>query len=201
MTDQQGNVYKTIVIGTQEWMAENLNTSVYRNGDPIPTNLDDATWQNTTSGAWAYYNNDVSYACPYGKLYNWYACVDARQLCPVGWHEPTDAEWSILTNYLGGQVAAGGKMKSTGTIEAAMGLWYSPNTAANNSSGFSGVPGGIRYDFGGYGNNGYVCGWWSSSDYDLPNAYYRGLTYSDGPVVRSNNFVKQYGYSVRCLKN
>ena len=90
MTDQEGNVYKTIVIGTQEWMAENLNTSIYRNGDAILTNLDNAIWQNTTSGAWAYNSNDSSYAFPYGKLYNWYACVDARQLCPVGWHVPTD---------------------------------------------------------------------------------------------------------------
>jgi hypothetical protein len=100
MTDQEGNVYKTIVIGTQEWMAENLNTSIYRNGDPIPTNLDAATWLATTSGAWAYYNNDASNACPCGKLYNWYTCVDARELCPVGWHVPSDEEWTLLTEYL-----------------------------------------------------------------------------------------------------
>jgi uncharacterized protein (TIGR02145 family) len=144
MTDQEGNVYKTIVIGTQEWMAENLNTSIYRNGDPIPTNLDDAAWSSTTSGAWAYYNNDASNACPYGKLYNWYTCVDARGLCPVGWHVPSDAEWIVLTDFLGGEAVAGGKLKSTGTIEAGTGLWYAPNINAINISGFSAPPSGYK---------------------------------------------------------
>jgi uncharacterized protein (TIGR02145 family) len=161
MTDQEGNVYKTIMIGTQEWMAENLNTSIYRNGDAIPTGLSNAEWDstiNTQQGAWAYYNNDASYACPYGKLYNWYACVDARQLCPVGWHVPTDAEWSVLTDYLGGESVSGGKMKTTG-------LWSAPNTGATNSSGFSAAPGGARTQVGDCfdcpGDNGY---WWSSSE-------------------------------------
>jgi uncharacterized protein (TIGR02145 family) len=200
MTDQEGNVYKTIVIGTQEWMAENLNTSIYRNGDAIPTNLDDGTWQNTTSGAWAYYNNDASYACPYGKLYNWYACVDARQLCPVGWHVPTDAEWTVLTDFLGGEAVAGGKMKTTGTIEAATGLWYSTNTGATNSSGFSGAPGGDRIYYGDYvniGGNGY---WWSSSEYDTANAWYRVLGYVNGNASRIN-YNKRIGFSVRCLRD
>jgi uncharacterized protein (TIGR02145 family) len=201
MTDQQGNVYKTIVIGTQEWMAENLNTSIYRNGDAIPTNLDDGTWQNTTSGAWAYYNNDASYACPYGKLYNWYACVDARQLCPVGWHVPTDAEWTVLTDFIGGEAVAGGKMKTTGTIEAATGLWYSPNTGATNSSGFSGAPGGSRYDFGDYVNVGDFGFWWSSSEYSTSLAWGRSLRYAYDFVDRSNYLVKHYGLSVRCLRD
>jgi uncharacterized protein (TIGR02145 family) len=200
MTDQQGNVYKTIVIGTQEWMAENLNTSIYRNGDAIPTNLDNGTWQNTTSGAWAYYNNDVSYACPYGKLYNWYACVDARQLCPVGWHVPTNAEWTVLTDFLGGEAVAGGKMKTTGTIEAATGLWYSPNTGATNSSGFSGAPGGFRDDFGDYFNFGYKGYWWSSSENDTNNAWNRYLNYNND-IANRNVFNKPYGFSVRCLRD
>jgi uncharacterized protein (TIGR02145 family) len=200
MTDQEGNVYKTIVIGTQEWMAENLNTSIYRNGDAIPTNLDDGTWQNTTSGAWAYYNNDASYACPYGKLYNWYACVDARQLCPVGWHVPTDAEWTVLTDFIGGEAVAGGKMKTTGTIEAATGLWYSPNTGATNSSGFSGAPGGLRASSGGYfyfGDTGY---WWSSSEFDTYFAWVRYLYFYDVNASRGSDF-KQFGFSVRCLRD
>jgi uncharacterized protein (TIGR02145 family) len=200
MTDQQGNVYKTIVIGTQEWMAENLNTSIYRNGDPIPTNLDDATWSSTTSGAWAYFNNDASYACPYGKLYNWYTCVDARQLCPTGWHVPTDAEWTVLTNYLGGESIAGGKMKTTGTIEAATGLWYNPNAEATNSSGFSGAPGGFRFDYGAYNFIGYFGNWWSSSEDDT--SYARGwyLDYSFG-FAYSYIGDKQEGFSVRCLRD
>jgi uncharacterized protein (TIGR02145 family) len=198
MTDQEGNVYKTIVIGTQEWMAENLNTSIYRNGDPIPTNLDSATWQATTSGAWAYYDNDASYACPYGKLYNWYACADARQLCPVGWHVPSDPEWTVLRNYLGDE--AGGKMKTTGTIEAGTGLWHSPNTTATNSSGFSGAPGGGRGYTGNYfaiGNGG---DWWSSSELS-PNLAMFLLLY--GPDVFPNFYsnYKQAGFSVRCLRD
>ncbi|MFN5620024.1 MAG: fibrobacter succinogenes major paralogous domain-containing protein [Flavobacteriales bacterium] len=200
MTDQEGNVYKTIVIGTQEWMAENLNTSIYRNGDAISTNLDNAAWASTTSGAWAYYNNDAGYACPYGKLYNWYTCVDARQLCPTGWHVPTDAEWTVLTDYLGGEAVAAGKMKTTGTIEAATGLWYSPNTEATNSSGFSGAPGGVRYSNGAYyyiGDNG---NWWSSSEVGTNAAWYRYLYYDDGNAGRSDCY-KRNGFSVRCLRD
>ena len=210
MTDQEGNVYKTIVIGTQEWMAENLNTSIYRNGEAIPTGLSDAEWENTIStqqGAWAYYNNDASNACPYGKLYNWYACVDARQLCPVGWHVPTDGEWSTLINFLdptagGGSSVnvAGGMMKTTGTIEGATGLWYSPNAEATNGSGFSGAPGGYRDNVGGYsgiGNNGY---WWSSSEIGASNAWYRILFFNNGYADRfyAN---KRSGFSVRCLRD
>jgi uncharacterized protein (TIGR02145 family) len=200
MTDQEGNVYKTVVIGTQEWMAENLKTGVYRNGDAIATDLDSAAWRNTTSGAWAYYNNGASYACPFGKLYNWNACVDARQLCPVGWHVPTDLEWSILTVYLGGDAVAGGKMKSTGTIESATGLWHSTNSGATNSSGFSGVPGGNRYNDLVYANVGYVGLWWSSSELDSGNARFLSLNNDNSNTFRGYNN-KQFGYSVRCLRD
>jgi uncharacterized protein (TIGR02145 family) len=200
MTDQEGNVYKTIVIGTQEWMAENLNTSVYRNGDAIPTNLDDATWAATTSGAWAYYNNDASYACPYGKLYNWFTCADARGLCPVGWHVPSDAEWTVLTDFLGGESVAGGKMKSTGTIEATTGLWVFPNSGATNSSGFSGLSGGDRYSDGGYFYKGEYGFWWSDSELNTNSAWRRDLNYNYGDVPRNPDF-KNIGFSVRCLRD
>jgi uncharacterized protein (TIGR02145 family) len=202
MTDQEGNVYKTIVIGTQEWMAENLNTSVYRNGDAIPTNLDDATWAATTSGAWAYYNNDASYACPYGKLYNWFTCVDARGLCPVGWHVPSDAEWTVLTDFLGGESEAGGKMKSTGTIEAATGLWNGPNTGATNSDGFSGVPTGLRHNtFGYYEQGGQYGYWWSLLEFDELNAWYRRLDYVNDNAFQDMGSNKRNGFSVRCLRD
>jgi uncharacterized protein (TIGR02145 family) len=200
MTDQEGNLYKTIVIGTQEWMAENLNTSIYRNGDAIATGLDDPAWLTSTSGAWTYFSNDASYACPYGKLYNWYACVDVRQLCPVGWHVPSDVEWMVLTNYLGGASVAGGKMKTTGTVETFTGIWYNPNAEATNNSGFSGAPGGGRYDYGQYtniGENGY---WWSSSEYDFFNSWGRILNNGIGGTL-SYYFVKQSGFSVRCLRD
>jgi uncharacterized protein (TIGR02145 family) len=200
MTDQEGNVYKTIVIGTQEWMAENLNTSIYRNGEAIPTNLDDAAWQNTTSGAWAYYNNDASYACPYGKLYNWYACVGARQLCPVGWHVPTDDEWTYLINYFGGEAFAGGLMKTTGNLEAATGLWFSPNAEATNISGFSGAPGGYRASIGLYGDFGSDGYWWSSSERDPFDAWRRNLGSNNGNAQRYVTD-KRTCLSVRCLRD
>jgi uncharacterized protein (TIGR02145 family) len=202
MTDQEGNVYKTIVIGTQEWMAENLNTSIYRNGDAIPTNLDDATWAATTSGAWAYYNNDASFACPYGKLYNWFTCVDARGLCPVGWHVPSDAEWTVLTEFLGGESVAGGKMKSTGTIEATTGLWNGPNTGATNSDGFSGVPTGLRHNtFGYYEQGGQYGYWWSLLEFDELNAWYRRLDYVNDNAFQDMGSNKRNGFSVRCLRD
>ena len=203
MTDQEGNTYKTIVIGTQEWMAENLNTSIYRNGDAIPTGLSNSEWESTITtqeGAWTYYNNDPSYACPYGKLYNWYACVDSRLLCPVGWHVPTDPEWTVLTDYLGGEEIAGGKMKITGTIESATGLWYAPNSEASNSSGFSGGPQGDRNFLGESGGIGELGFWWSSSEVDTNYAWNRYLYYNIGSALRLEN-VKRNGFSVRCLRD
>ena len=199
MTDQEGNVYKTIVIGTQEWMAENLNTSVYRNGDAIVTDLDNSAWGATTTGAWSYYNNDASYACPYGRLYNWFACTDARGLCPTGWHVPSDVEWTVLTDFLGGQYVAGGKMKSTGMVEDETGLWLSPNLEATNSSGFSGVPSGGRYLLG-YSYLGDSGDWWDSSFSGTNTASGRDLFFYDGiaAVVFTS---KKSGLSVRCLRD
>jgi uncharacterized protein (TIGR02145 family) len=195
MTDQEGNVYKTIVIGTQEWMAENLKTSIYRNGEAI-----DITGTSFTTGAWSL-NNDSQYDCPYGKLYNWYAVVDSRNVCPTGWHVPTDAEWTTLTDYLGGQsdenynFFAGGKMKSTGFQ-----YWLNPNTEATNESGFSGLPAGIRIFDGSYssfGNNGF---WWSCSELDTFSGWGLLLDYNFGYSYRLNND-KASGFSVRCLKD
>jgi uncharacterized protein (TIGR02145 family) len=203
MADQQGSVYKTIVIGAQEWMAENLNTSVYRNGDSIATGLSVGDWQNTNNsnqGAWVYYNNNESFACPYGKLYNWYASVDVRQLCPMGWHLPTDEEWTVLTNFLGGEELAGGKMK-TRSIDAATSLWNAPNLGGTNSSGFSGVPGGYRAGMGllsdGVGVN---CTWWSSSEEGTYAAWIRMLDFGVSPAMRGYGN-KQSGYSVRCIRD
>ena len=196
MTDQEGNEYKTIVIGTQEWMAENLNTSIYRNGDSILTGLTDSVWFNTIEtvlGAWRYYNNDPSFACPYGKLYNWYACSDTRQLCPLGWHVPTDYEWTVLTDYLGGEGVAGGKMKTTGTIEDSTGLWFSPNAGATNISGFSGAPGGSFFGLG------YEAYWWSASENDTGSAWLRFLGY-DMADYRYHS-TKRDPYSVRCIRD
>jgi uncharacterized protein (TIGR02145 family) len=200
MTDQEGNVYKTIVIGTQEWMAENLNTSSYRNGDAIVTDLDNAAWGATSSGAWSYYNNDASYECPYGKLYNWFACTDSRGLCPTGWHVPSDAEWTTLTNFLGGEGVAGGMMKSTGTIEATTGLWNNPNTGATNSSGFSGVSSGTKYYEGNYSDISNISIFWSNSEIQSDTGLTRYIYYAGQDVVLYP-YVKQGGFSVRCLRD
>jgi uncharacterized protein (TIGR02145 family) len=200
MTDQEGNVYKTIVIGTQEWMAENLSTSVYRNGDVIATGLSTSQWTNIVQGAWAYFQNDASKNCPFGKLYNWYACVDARELCPTGWHVPTDADWTVLSDYLGGEAIAGGKMKTLGMSDSATGLWSAPNSGATNSSGFSGIPGGYRMLQGPYSNLEFIGYYWSSSDFVTLSAYYRYIIYDDVDLTRATGG-KGNGFSVRCVRN
>jgi uncharacterized protein (TIGR02145 family) len=199
VTDQDGNTYATIEIGTQEWMAENLRTTTYSNGDPIPNVTDASQWSNLTTGAWAHYANDSQCEVPYGKLYNWYTVADPRNVCPTGWHVPTDAEWTVLTDYLGGEDVAGGKMKTTGTIEAATGLWYSPNDLATNSSGFSGAPGGLRQFFGPYGKIGEFGYWWSSTEIVTSSAWYRFLSIYFG--VGSPGYDKGGGFSVRCLRD
>jgi len=200
VTDIDGNVYTTVTIGTQTWMVENLKTTKYRNGDPIPNITDGTEWGNRSTGAYCDYENTPSNSTIYGKLYNWYAVGDSRNIAPTGWHVPSDAEWTTLITYLGGEDVAAGKMKSTGTIEAGTGLWYSPNAGATNSSGFTGLPGGYRYPDGSFyfrASNGY---WWSSSQGVSSEAWYRGLFYNYATVdrYRSN---KAVGFSVRCLKD
>ena len=138
----------------------------------------------------------------YGKLYNWYAVTDPRGLAPEGWHIPSDAEWTTLSTFLGGDAVAGGKMKSTGTIEAGTGLWYAPNDFATNSSGFTGLPGGFRGAYGPF-DAGYSGTWWSSTAYNknITWAWYGGrLSFRSGAFYGS--FAnKRSGYSVRCVKD
>lgn len=201
LTDQEGNVYKTIVIGNQEWMAENLNTSIYRNGDPIENVVDDFQWSGLSTGAWCYYNNDSQYECPYGKLYNWFAVADSRDLCPAGWHIPTGSEWSVLFNYLDpnlGNPTAGGKLKSTGSQ-----YWQEPNQDASNESGFSGLPGGSRGNYLSplpYENIGIVGRWWTSVgvfDYTAFNHF----IYNNSGLVLGEDGYQTPGCSVRCLRD
>ena len=191
-----GYTYASIVLGNgQEWMAENLRTTTYANGDPIPNVTDDNQWYNLTTGAWSYYNNDSQYENPYGKLYNWYTVDDPRNVCPTGWHVPTDAEWTVLSDYLGGEPVAGGKMKSTGTQ-----YWSSPNTDATNESGFSGLPGGYRYNDGPFYYIGFYGYWWSSTESSTYDAWLRHLRYLNGDVYRLYPNKKD-GFSVRCLRD
>jgi uncharacterized protein (TIGR02145 family) len=211
VTDIDGNVYNVVTIGNQCWMKENLKTTKYRNGDVLFTGLNMSQWQNTTAGAWAYYNDSAQYNNPYGKLYNWYAVADSRGLCPTGWHVPTDSEWNILVKFLDPQAdtsqfsfdqsqIAGGLMKSVGDLQSGTGLWQSPNTGATNSSGFSGLPGGLRFYVGLYNIVGYDGNWWSASENSTSGAWYRNLDYTNGNVGR-DNASKQVGLSVRCLRD
>lgn len=205
MTDQQGNVYRTIVIGTQEWMAENLKTGIYRNGEAIGEVTDNGQWQALASGAWSYYNNDPQRECPYGRLYNWFAVADPRNLCPSGWHLPSDAEWSALIGHLdpandptavGTQsTTAGGSLKSAGQL-----YWQSPNTDATNTSGFSALPGGFRNVGGPFVAISGSGWWWSATAPDTDNAYARQLTASGGNVNRLSTDQNR-GYAVRCVKD
>jgi uncharacterized protein (TIGR02145 family) len=191
-----GYTYTTVVLGNgQEWMAENLRTNTYRNGDLIPNVTDDDQWGNLTTGAWAHYNNDSNNGTTYGKLYNWYAVNDPRGLAPKGWHVPTDAEWKILTDYLGGESNAGGVMKS-------LQYWESPNTDATNESGFSGLPAGNRYPSGNFLDIGDYGVWWSSTEeeFNTNTAWNRTLGYNTDNVFR-NYYTKEYGFSVRCLRD
>ncbi len=194
MIDQDGNTYATIKIGTQEWMAENLRTSTYRNGDPIANVTDYTSYWNLTSGAWSHINNDSQYETPYGKLYNWYAVADTRNICPFGWHVPTDAEWNVLKIYLGGGTA-GREMRSIGTD-----YWKHPNYDATNESGFSGLPGGNRYFSGTFDFDGTFGGWWSTTTDGLDYARVRLLHFVDNDLMR-NDVKKNHGYSVRCIKD
>ena len=201
ITDAQNNTYKTVTIGTQQWMAENLKVSKYSDGTDILNEPDNAKWSQLTTGAWAYYGNDATNNAKYGKLYNWYALNKTangnKNVCPTGWHVPTDAEWTVLTDYLGGAIVAGGKMKEMGTTS-----WSPPNTDATNSSLFSALPGGYRSDDGNYygiGGNGY---WWSSSENAtyVDRAWYRYLNSGNGNAASYISY-KKGGFSVRCLRD
>jgi len=199
VTDVDNNTYNTVQIGTQCWTQSNLKVSKYRNGDNIPTGLSNSAWQATTSGAYANYNNDPVNDGLYGKLYNWFAVNDSRGLCPMGWHVPSDGEWTTLENHLGGSSVAGGALKST-AMQPTPGGWNSPNTGATNSSGFTALPGGLRYYDGGFGNMTYDGCWWSSSVSSGSNAWNRFLNYGSSYVNRFN-YYRTYGFSVRCCRD
>lgn len=201
---------QTIIIGTQIWQTRNLDVTTYRDGTPIPQVTDPTAWANLTTGAWCYYNNDANNNTTYGKMYNLYAVegiYDAaslsdttlrKNLAPTGYHVPTDAEWTIVNTFLGGESVAGGKMKETGTAH-----WLSPNTSATNSSGFTGLPGGFRHQsYGTYINIGSFGYWWisGSSDCGTNGGRIRGLGYSAADALTSCNYYT-FGCSVRCLSD
>lgn len=195
VSDIDGNVYKTITIGAQVWMVENLRTTKYRNGDPIPNITDSSAWSNLTTGAYCFYNNDANFSSIYGSLYNWYAVNDSRNIAPTGWHVPSDAEWTTLTTFLGGVSLAGGKLKETVTTH-----WLSPNTGATNETGFAALPCGDRSSDSKFEAAGYDGIWWSSTAGNVSGAWYRFVFYS-GSNVTSGSGSSASGFSVRCVKD
>ena len=184
-TDKDGNQYNVVKIGTQVWTKENLNVSKYRNGDVIPQVSDPTQWANLTTGAWCYYNNDPANEAVYGKLYNWYAVNDPRGLAPDGWHIPSDTEWTTLTTFLGGENVAGIKIRSSGT----------------NQSGFSGLLGGLNSHMGTPYFKDQGAYWWSSTEDNLNKVFFRSSGVNDNIVYRGNFYEKQYGFSIRCIKD
>lgn len=195
VTDIDGNVYRTVAIGGQVWMAENLRTTRYRDGSPIPNITDNAEWGGLTTGAYSWYDHNAeAYEKTYGALYNWYAVMDSRNISPEGWHVPTDEEWTILGNYLA--ASSGGKMKEEGTDH-----WISPNTGATNESGFSALPGGFRsYTgdfFGNLGSDGY---YYSATEFDATTSWARYLLHVSADLG-AWHYNKGSGMSVRCVKD
>ena len=194
VTDANGNTYQSVIIGTQEWMSENLRTTKYSDGTVISNVTSNSDWSNLSTGAWCNYNNSSSNDATYGKLYTWYA-VNTSKLCPTGWHVPTDAEWTVLTDYL----TANGHNGTEGTALKATSGWSSGGNGTDHY-GFLGLPGGGRYSNGSFSNIGGFGNWWSSSQFSTVDAWYRSLDY-DGGYVNSYNSGKNYGFSVRCLRD
>ena len=197
LKDNDGNTYSTVIIGDQEWMVENLKTTKFNDGTPISNETDMTRWVQITTPAYSWYNNDAASKKVFGAVYNWYA-VNTGKLCPAGWSVPSDDDWTKLTDFLGGIEAAGGKLKETGTSN-----WNTPNTGATNETGFSAVPGGYRYGyFWGQGTfyetglNGY---YWTATQCTDTHSWTRTLN-AERPKVYRSIFVKNNGFSVRCIK-
>jgi uncharacterized protein (TIGR02145 family) len=195
ISDLDGNVYHTVTIGTQVWMVENLKTTKFNDGTTIPLVTDNTEWGALITPGYCWYNNDeATYKNPYGAMYNWYA-VNSGKLAPAGWHVPTNADFSVLTTFLGGVSSASGKLKEAGTTH-----WQSPNEGATNESGFTALPGGERFSNGGFYYNTERGYWWCSTEEEASEAWGRTMSsfYSD---VNPTFFIKELGLSVRCVKN
>lgn len=193
--DIDGNVYRTVRIGSRLWMAENLKVTHYRDGTPIPNVYDNEKWPRANNGAYCMVDDSLEYKDVYGLLYNYHAVNDSRGLSPEGWHVPTADEWRELIDYLGGEDRAGGKMK-----EFASNLWKITPPGASNESGFSALPAGGRGQFGSPSDLGDYGTWWSSTSHDSFYAWHWGL-FPDNNRIRFNPGHKSSGFSVRCIKD
>jgi uncharacterized protein (TIGR02145 family) len=199
VTDADGKSYKTISIGLQEWMAENLKTTKYNDGSTIPKIVDDAQWTNAVTPAYCwFFDNDTLYADIYGAYYNWFT-INTGKLCPSGWHIPSDNEWQTLVDFLGGSKIAGSKLKEAGTNN-----WIYSNKDATNTTGFTALPSGMRSTQDGtFSGQGYYGGWWSSTELDpspLASTWSRWI-HGDTTVVARSEIFKKDGFNVRCLKD
>ena len=197
ITDADGNIYTSVEIGTQDWLVENLITSTYSDGTAILNVTDNSSWESLSTGAWSYKDNDNQYEAIYGKLYNGYAASDLRNICPTGWHVPTDSDWTVLTDYL----AANGHNGTEGTALKATSGWSDYDGQSGNgidAYGWLGLPGGSRHDEGHFGYVGLNGFWWSFSESTTSSS----IRYLGGYLdLGSSNFNKNFGLSVRCLKD
>lgn len=196
--DIDSNSYKIVQIGTQFWMCQDLKVSRYNDGTPILNLTDDSLWSTTSVGAWRSYGNNSKLFADYGKLYNWFV-IDKKNngnknVCPTGWHVSSDLDWSILSNYLGGDLVSGGLLKDSVYTH-----WNKPNTGATNSVYFYAFPNGYSDFSGKFSNIGYSGYWWTSTD-SVTTAIYRNLSYSD-PVLTTYSGDKHNGFSIRCIKD
>jgi len=200
LVDIDGNSYKTVYIGSQLWMAENLKTTKYRDGSTITNLTDNRMWGDDLKGAWCYYNNDVTNNNKYGKLYNWYAISSHlngnKEVCPIGWHIPVESEWIKLIDFLGGTPVTGGKLKEVGTN-----LWKTPNASATNSVLFSALPGGNRYDDGSFSGVTIYGDWWALSCIQNGSAVGVSVSYNTAALTKSPFYSWGNGFSVRCVKD
>lgn len=194
---------QSVTICNQAWMTRNLDVKTFRDGTVIPQITDVAQWTNTITPAWCYYSNTTANGTTYGILYNWFAVngdIDGdgdkdKELAPLGWHIPSDAEWKTLSDCLGGMAIAGGPLKEVGIVH-----WTTPNAGATNSSGFTGLPGGFRNSAGSFEILGFKGYWWSSTESTAASAYLRFLDYNT-VILGSGADDKNHGFSVRCVKN
>jgi len=194
--DIDGNIYSVLTIGNQMWMGENLKTTKYRNGELIKTTspaTKDIRGEFSPQYQWAYDGKESNVAV-YGRLYTWFAVTDSRGVCPIGWHVPTDAEWSTLTTFLGGEIVAYSKLKESGELH-----WINYDTGTNEI-GFTALPGGLRNGKGSFDDIGSRGSWWTSSENGPSDAWYRLMDCNFNSVYRYL-FLKRNGFSVRCIKN
>ena len=209
VTDLDSNIYNTVQIGNQCWMKENLKTTTFRNGTPIENVESPDHWENTFTGAYVWYENDISWKDLYGAMYNWYAVDDDNGICPTGWHVPSNSEWQVMTSFIGG-LSKGKELKSCRQINSVMGgdcdteehpRWESSEYHfGTDDYWFSGLPGGFRYFYGSFTNIGHGSYWWTSTNNTSESAHSRAM-YSVMSVIQEGQSLKQSGFSVRCIKD